>query len=290
MEAVLKIFLDFLSREQGYSSNTIAAYSNDLNQFITFARDLEEPVVSWADVNHRILQEYVSRLQRKKYASSTVARKVAAIKSFFHFMHSEHHIAADPTIKLESPRVKKRLPKSLDARQIERLVTAPPKDGSPKSLRDHALLSMLYATGMRVTEVVTLSVTDADLEKEEIRCESQDSRPRHLPLTTEAVEALSAYLERGRPFLAKDSDETALFLNHRGERLTRQGLWLIIKVYAKRAGLPSDVTPHTLRHSFATHKLDEGAELREVQKLLGHANISTTHIYTQVTNQGEDPS
>ncbi len=290
MEAVLKIFLEFLSREQGYSSNTIAAYSNDLNQFITFVRDQDEPVASWADVNHLVLQAYVSKLQERKYASSTVARKVAAIKSFFHFLHSEHRITVDPTIKLESPRVKKRLPKSLDTRQIELLLAAPPKDGSPKSLRDRALLSMLYATGMRVTEVVTLSVADANIEKTQIRCESHDNRPRRLPLPAEAVEALIAYLERGRPFLAKDPDVTALFLNHRGERLTRQGLWLIIKVYAKRAGLPSNVTPHTLRHSFAAHKLDQGAELREVQKLLGHANISTTHIYTQVTNQGKEPS
>ncbi len=288
MDAVLDVFLRFLSQEQGYSNNTIAAYNNDLTQFITFIREQDPQADKWNKVQHTLLQDYVTALQNKTYASSTVARKVAAIKSFYHFLHTKRYIAADPTDELESPKVIKQLPKSLNTKQINLLLNAPPTDGTPKSLRDKALLSVLYATGMRVTEVVTLSIQDADIEQGEIRCNGQDDRPRILPLTPEAAQALASYLERGRPFLLKNPKEDALFLNHRGKRLTRQGLWLIIKVCAKRAGLPPNVTPHTLRHSFAAHLLSQGSELRRVQHLLGHANISTTHIYTQVSTQEPD--
>jgi integrase/recombinase XerD len=288
MEEALRVFLEFLAQRQGYSDNTIAAYSNDLSQFTAFLRSQDEPVDTWRDVGQPLLEAYVSELRGKRYASSTVARKVAAIKSYFHFLHNERYITSDPTNDLESPKVKKRLPRSLDTAQVQSLLAAPAEDGSPKSLRDRALLTLLYATGMRVTEVVTLSIEDADLEHGTMRCESQDHRPRLLPLTAEALDALRAYLERGRPFLLKKPSETALFLNHRGERLTRQGLWLIIKVRAKQAGLPPNVTPHTLRHSFAAHRLSQGSDLREVQRLLGHANISTTHIYTQIAAPADE--
>jgi integrase/recombinase XerD len=289
MESALDDFLRFLSQEQGYSDNTIAAYRNDLSQLVRFVQEQDPSRDNWSKVDRPLLQRYVSELQRQEYASSTVARKVAALKSFFHFLHNESLIGSDPTTDLESPKVKKRLPRSLDPKQVRRLLDAPARDGSPKSLRDKALLAVLYATGMRVTEAVTLVVEHADVEQGRIRCESHDGRPRVLPLTAEAAEAIDAYLQRGRPFLLKDPQENALFLNHRGERLTRQGLWLIIKVYAKKAGLPPGVTPHTLRHSFAAHKLSQGSELREVQRLLGHANISTTHIYTQLASQSDIP-
>ncbi len=289
MESSLDDFLRFLSQEQGYSDNTIAAYRNDLSQLVTYIREQDPSPDNWNKVDQPLLQGYVSELQKQEYASSTVARKVAALKSFFHYLHNEGLIGSDPTTDLESPKVKKRLPRSLDPKQIQRLLDAPARDGSPKSLRDRALLAVLYATGMRVTEAVTLVVDHADVEQARIRCESHDGRPRVLPLTAEAAEAIDAYLQRGRPFLLKDPQENALFLNHRGERLTRQGLWLIIKVYAKKAGLPPGVTPHTLRHSFAAHKLSQGSELREVQRLLGHANISTTHIYTQLASTTDSP-
>jgi integrase/recombinase XerD len=210
---------------------------------------------------------------------------VAALKSFFHYLHDERMVRDDPTLELDSPKVKKRLPKSLSEEEIDQLLTAPPKDGTPKALRDKALLTMLYATGMRVTEVVSLSIGDVNLSEGAVYCFGQGDRPRRLPLTERAFHAVSAYVEAGRPELLRDPDEVALFLNHRGERLTRQGLWLIIKVYAKEAGLEEDVTPHTLRHSFAAHKISGGAELREVQRLLGHANVSTTHIYAQMASE-----
>lgn len=287
MEAALTTFLEYLSKEQGYSSNTIAAYKNDLSQLVSFLSRQSPPIITWDKVTQKLVHAYVQELKSKEYASSTVARKVAALKSFFHFLRDENKITADPTVELESPRVQKRLPKSLTAAQVDQLLKAPSKDGTAKSLRDRALLNLLYATGMRVTEIVTLSTKDVDIQAGEIYCEGQGNRPRHLPLNNQAMQTLADYLELGRPNLLKNPDEKALFLNHRGERLTRQGLWLIIKVYAKQAGLQDDVTPHTLRHSFAAHKLNQGADLREVQRLLGHANVSTTHIYAQMAAEKE---
>ena len=287
MEAALNDFLKFLSQEQGYSSNTIAAYKNDLGQFLSFLKERPD-LGDWTEVNEATIRDYVQALRQRNYASSTVARKVAALKSFFHYLRDRHFIQQDPTVNVDSPKVKKRLPKSLNAEQIERLLSSPTLDGSAKSLRDKALLTILYATGMRVTEVVTLSVQNADLGNGDIICKVQDNRERRLALTDEALEALKQYLERGRSQLVQNASETALFLNHRGERLTRQGLWLIIKVYAEKANLPADVTPHTLRHSFAAHKIAQGADLRQVQHMLGHANISTTHIYTQVADSIEE--
>jgi integrase/recombinase XerD len=287
MEAALSAFLDYLSQEQEYSANTVAAYRNDLGQLLAFLEEREAPVTRWSEVSDRLVLGFVRELRNREYASSTVARKVAALKSFFHYLHDKRIVRDDPTIELDSPKVKKRLPKSLTEGQISRLLAAPPRDGTPKTLRDRALLTMLYATGMRVTEVVSLSIGHVNLSERAVYCYSQGDRPRRLPLTEGAYLAIAAYVEQGRPALLRDPDETALFLNHRGERLTRQGLWLIIKVYAKEAGLEEDVTPHTLRHSFAAHKISEGAELREVQRLLGHANVSTTHIYAQMAS-GQD--
>jgi integrase/recombinase XerD len=288
MEAALSAFLDFLSQEQGYSSNTIAAYRNDLGQLLSFFEGLETPVNGWDQVNDGLVRAFVGELRNREYASSTVARKVAALKSFFHYLHDERIITDDPTVELDSPKVKKRLPKSLSQEEVDRLLAAPPRDGTPKTLRDRALLTMLYATGMRVTEVVSLGIGDVNLNEGAVYCTSQGDRPRRLPLTERAYQAVASYVHAGRPELIRDPDEVALFVNHRGERLTRQGLWLIIKVYAKEAGLEEDVTPHTLRHSFAAHKISEGAELREVQRLLGHANVSTTHIYAQMASEQDE--
>ena len=168
------------------------------------------------------------------------------------------------------------------------LLNKPIQTSDPKALRDKAFLELLYATGMRVSELVALDVGDVQLETQTVHCISRANKERVIPLSQRAVDAVYIYLERGRPALLRDMDESALFLNHRGRRLTRQGLWLIIKGHVEASGLDTDVTPHTLRHSFATHMLDDGAKLRDVQRLLGHANISTTQIYTEVHQQDED--
>ncbi len=282
MQAQVDEFLDFLAAEKGYSGNTLAAYRNDLTQFTQHLID-QASAARWAEVSQSQIVEYILHMKELEYASSTVARKVAAIKSFFHYLRDEGIVQNDPTLTLESPKVKKHLPKAISEEDVDRLLAEPTKSDSPKALRDSALLEVLYATGMRVTELVSLNVEDVDLEAGTIYCIGKGDRERVVPIYDQAALILSRYLNTGRPYLMRNADEKALFLNHRGERLTRQGLWLIIKHYVDAIGIESEVTPHTLRHSFATHMLHGGAKLRDVQKLLGHANISTTQVYTQVT-------
>lgn len=287
MQAEILQFLDYLVAEKNYSNNTIAAYRNDLTQFAEFVATqiVGDAAPGWDQVDKNQIINYVLFLKERRYASSTIARKVAAIKSFFHYLRDEGIVADDPTLSLESPQVKKSLPKAISVEDIEKLLAEPAKGDSPKALRDTALLEVLYATGMRVTELVSLDVRDVDLQAGTILCSGKGDRERIVPIYDRALEVIDLYLKEGRPrLLAEENpEEPALFLNHRGERLTRQGLWLIIKHYVEAVGIQEEVTPHTLRHSFATHMLHGGAKLRDVQKLLGHANISTTQIYTQVT-------
>jgi len=279
MREQIEGFLEYLTTEKGCSENTTSAYRNDLTQFLDF---VTQQVENWDQVDMPVLTAYVGSLQQQRYASSTIARKVAAVKSFFHFMLDTEHLYDDPTATLDSPKVQKRLPKILSPDQVETLLNEPVQMSDPKSLRDKAFLELLYATGMRVSELVALDMGDVELPTRTVHCISRANKQRALPLSESAANAVSIYLERGRPALLRDTQESALFLNHRGKRLTRQGLWLIIKGHVQASGLDAGVTPHTLRHSFATHKLHGGARLRDVQRLLGHANISTTQIYTEV--------
>ena len=288
MEEQLGAFLEYLQQEFNYSYNTTAAYKNDLSQFVRFLENGDDQIDDWSEVTSDIVGAYVESMKQQSYASSSVARKVAAVKSFFNYLAKQNSIGENPTVKIDSPKVKKRLPQTLSADDVEKLLLAPTQKKSPKNLRDTALLNMLYSTGMRVTEVVSLQLSDVDLENEVLFCPGKDEQIRSLPFDDLSKKVLIAYLEEGRPYLVKDKDETALFLNHRGQQLTRQGLWLIIKAYAKQANLNTAVTPHTLRHSFAAHKLNSGSNLQEVQKLLGHANISTTQIYTQLDENKEE--
>ncbi len=282
IQAHIDAFLSHLKSEKAYSDNTISAYKNDLNQFLDF---IARQISDWGQVTRSQLVDYVNLLKQHKYASSTVARKVAAVKSFFHFLVDSDVLQDDPSAMLDSPKVKKRLPKILSYEEVEALLNESIDSASPKSLRDKAFLELLYASGMRVSELVSLNVGDIDLANGIIQCASKSDRKRVLPLKDRVKEALQTYLERGRASLSHDEHEKALFLNHRGQRLTRQGLWLIIKNHVKAVGLDTDVTPHTLRHSFATHMLRDGTDLPTIQKLLGHANISTTQIYTQVNEE-----
>lgn len=288
MEDQLSSFLNFLSKERNYSENTTAAYRNDLGQFLKWLRAAYPNINSWQAVTQQMVSEYVDVLKEKSYTASSVARKVAAIKSFFHFMLARGLISNDPTTDLDSPKVKKRLPRTLPEEDVELLLEAPTRKRTPKGLRDTALLNLLYSSGMRVSEAVSLQVTDVSLDEGILHCPGKDSSVRDLPMDEDTQNVLSEYLEKGRPHLVKNKDETALFLNHRGSQLTRQGLWLIIKAYASEANLSERVTPHTLRHSFAAHKLNSGVDLREIQHLLGHANISTTQIYSQLAKEDEE--
>lgn len=285
IKANIDVFLSHLKSEKAYSDNTISAYRNDLNQFLDF---IARQISDWGQVTRSELVDYVNLLKQHKYASSTVARKVAAVKSFFHFLVDSDVLQDDPSAMLDSPKVKKRLPKILSYEEVEALLNESIDSANPKSLRDKAFLELLYASGMRVSELVSLNIGDIDLSNSVIQCASKSDKKRVLPLKDRVKEALQAYLERGRASLTHDEHEKALFLNHRGQRLTRQGLWLIIKNHVKAVGLDTDVTPHTLRHSFATHMLRDGTDLPTIQKLLGHANISTTQIYTQVNEEASE--
>lgn len=287
MREQIQQFLDFIAEEKGYSQNTLAAYRNDLSQFTDF---LEGRAGDWDEVTRDTIIDYIMAMKaEQEYASSTVARKVAAIKSFFHYLVEHGKLQDDPTATLDSPKVRKRLPKAISAEDMERLLSEPAQDESAKSLRDRALLEILYATGLRVTELVSLDVDDVNLASGTVRVvRPKDKRERIVPMHARAVEPLREYLERGRIQLLSDPEEKALFLNHRGHRLTRQGLWLIVKHYVREVGIVEEVTPHTLRHTFAAHLLDSKAELEYVQQILGHANISTTQVYTQIA--GDEPA
>ena len=288
MRQQLENFLHYLSVEKGHSENTLVAYRNDLGQFMQHLEVGDPPPASWSQVKKDLIVNYLNQLRERGYASSTIARKVAALKSFFHFLMTEGLISEDPSTLLNSPRVKKRLPRTLSGEDVERLLTAPTRAAGPKAQRDTALLELLYATGMRVTELVTLGLDDVNLVSGIVRIRhGKGNKERIVPIHERAVAALKDYIERGRPSLARSEVDTrALFLNHRGQQLTRQGTWLIIKEYAQTAGIQGTVTPHVLRHSFATHMLEsQKATLADVQHFLGHANISTTQIYTQVTGE-----
>ncbi len=287
IEVKVQEFLDYLLVEKGYSNNTIVAYRNDLVQLVRYLvqeRQMEE-APDWRKIDRDIIIGHILHLREREYASSTVARKIAALKSFFHFLFQTGFLADDPTATLDSPRVKKRLPRPVSPEDIERLLTTPEGE-SPKALRDRALLELLYATGMRVTELISLDLGSVDMDTGTVRCYGKGAKERLMPIHSRAVKALRLYLEKGRPGFLRDDEERALFLNPRGRRLTRQGLWLIVKQYAERAGLSELITPHTLRHSFATHMLNRGANLRNVQHLLGHASLATTQVYTHVSKEG----
>lgn len=287
MQQQIEDFLHSLQVEKGYANNTIVAYRNDLTQFARYLSD-RLSVRSWDVVGKGDLVSYVNALRGEhEYASATVARKVAATKSLFRYLAGEGTITENPSATLDSPKVRKYVPTSIPEEEVERLLRAPTLHKTIRSTRDAALLELLYATGMRVSEVVALDVADVDLETSTVHCVNRAGRHRErfIPIYSRAAEALSTYLEQSRPRLLRDDGETALLLNHRGRRLTRQGLWLIIKKYVAEAGVDPTVTPHTLRHSFATHLLNGGADVHQVQGLLGHANVSTTQVYTQVNQK-----
>jgi integrase/recombinase XerD len=297
MEQQVQDFLDYLIIEENYSANTIAAYRNDLTQFLAYLNNpgrlsprLSDGEVQpdWSAVQTLHVIDYILYLKEREYASSTVARKVAAVKSFFCFIQKTGVITEDPTESLDSPKVKKHLPKTISPAQVERLLAEPAKDHSPKGLRDHALMELLYATGMRVTELVSLDLTDVNLAASKVRCSTRVDKERTVPISAATAQALQEYLSDGRSRLGVSEEERALFVNHRGHRLTRQGLWLIIKYYAQAVGIDEKVTPHTLRHSFAAHMLTKGMTLDEIQKLLGHVSISTTQVYAGFANEQQE--
>ena len=286
MKEVIDNFLNYLIVEKGFSENTKLAYQNDLHQLAGFVEEeaaRRGTIPPWAAFDRQSMLRYLLELKERKYATTTVARKVAAIKSFFGFLVAEGIIRDNPTRDVPSPKVGRSLPRPISIAQARLLLEQPSKLSTLGAKRDRAMLELLYATGMRVSELVALDLSDIDIEGGSVRCFGKGHKERLIPIYPRAALVLKEYLTEARLHLVRSSEEKALFLNRRGERLTRQGLWQILKGYAKGAGLEAQVTPHTLRHSFATHMLSGGADLRSIQELLGHANISTTQVYTHLT-------
>jgi integrase/recombinase XerD len=288
-------FLNFMSVEKGASDNTIAAYKNDLGQFDAFLVGINGRPRGWQEIQRDLLIDYLSTLKKRNYAEATVARKVATLKSFFGYLQAEGVIRRNPAETLESPRVERKLPKPLSVTQIDDLLEQPLKKNTAEARRDRAMLELAYATGLRASELAALNLEDLHLPPETtdrvassdrpyLRCLGKRGMERTIPIHAEAAAALVIYLKEGRPPLVKARKENALFVNRRGERLTRQGFWLVLKLYAKSANINSPVTTQSIRHSFATHMLRGGMNLRHVQELMGHANISTTQIYQSLAD------
>ncbi len=273
-------FLDYLRVERGLAANTIQAYSRDMERFFHF---LEERGVSLLDVTQEHLMAYMASLQGLVSIRSA-ARNLSALKVFFRFLSSLGKIRMSPARLLSTPKLPKRLPGVLSRQEVERLL-AQPEPKSPLGLRDRAMLELLYATGLRVSELVGLRIQNLNLQAGFVRTMGKGSRERIVPMGNKALEALLAYLQDGRPILLKRRTSSFLFLNLRGKPLTRQGFWKIIRQYGRKAGIHQVIKPHLLRHSFASHLLEGGADLRAVQVMLGHADISTTQIYTHVTRE-----
>jgi len=279
MNNLICLFLDFLKVERGLAHNTIVSYEKDL---LSFTKFLEEKKVELKEVDKNNIMGYLLSLQKKQRSPSTISRHLAALKSFYRFLTNEKLIIKDPTINLESPKLQRSLPKVLSFQEVEMLLNQL-RGLKPNQIRDKAMLELLYATGLRVTELISLNMEDINLELGYLRCWGKGSKERIIPVGKVALKAIYEYLQKGRAKLSKNRQEKALFLNQHGRRLTRQGFWKLIKQHAKEAGINRDITPHTLRHSFATHLLENGADLRSVQELLGHADITTTQIYTHLT-------
>ncbi|MBU2535969.1 MAG: site-specific tyrosine recombinase XerD [Chloroflexota bacterium] len=288
MKEEINSFLNYLTVEKGFSGNTIDAYRNDLQQLASFAGEeaaKEGSIPSWENFNRQVMLAYMLNLKERNYAATTIARKVAATRSFFSFLKSEGIIKIDPTENMSSPSVGKSLPKPITISQVRQLLEQPAKSNTLEARRDKAMLELLYASGMRISELVNLNLGDVNTDEGYVRCFGKGNKERIVPIYEQAARLVKEYTEETRPKLAHKKDAVALFLNPRGDRLTRQGFWQKLKEYAKSAGLDARISPHTLRHSFATHMLSGGADLRAVQELLGHANISTTQVYTHLTSE-----
>ena len=287
MKQAVEQFLNYTTVERGLSPNTIAAYRNDLTQFVDFLQGRDSSLQgngSWKRIGTDALTAFVLDLHERGYSDKTKTRKVASTKALFGFLLEEGVIDKNPMEDFASPGVGESLPETLSVEEVEALLSVE-EAATPMSIRDRAIIEIMYATGVRVSELVSLDIDDVDLEENFVRCMGKGSKERIIPIHDEAVETVRKYLQGGRESLAGPAAGRALFVSRKGGRLTRQALWLILKSRAQAAGIERKITPHTLRHSFATHLLIGGAQLRHVQELLGHASITTTQVYTHLTSE-----
>ncbi|MEJ9211348.1 site-specific tyrosine recombinase XerD [Bacillus smithii] len=282
MNDYLQDFLHFLIVEKGLAKNTIVSYERDLKSYLHYLQTVEQ-ITDVNQITRIHIIQFLNHLRKEGKSAKTLARHVASLRAFHQFLLREKVADQDPSVHIESPHLERSLPKVLTLSEVEALLEAPDRS-KPSGLRDAAMLELLYATGIRVSELVNLNLDDLHLTMGFLRCIGKGNKERIIPVGKTALHVMEQYLQYGRPNMQSKKYRTdALFLNHHGNRLTRQGFWKILKGLAKKANIEKELTPHTLRHSFATHLLENGADLRAVQEMLGHADISTTQIYTHVT-------
>jgi integrase/recombinase XerD len=282
LESRLQDFIHFLIVERGLAKNSVDSYQRDLKNYLKFIQKVDS-VENWNEVQRVNITGFLSHLKNEGKSSKTIARHVASIRSFHQFLLREKVTEQDPSIHIESPKMERTLPKVLSIDEVEALLDAP-QESTPLGIRDKAMLEVLYATGIRVSELIRLKSEDVHLKMGFVRCIGKGNKERIIPIGKTAISVLEKYLLEGRPELvSKKHKDDSLFLNHHGKGLSRQGFWKILKGLAAEAKISKELTPHTLRHSFATHLLENGADLRAVQEMLGHVDISTTQIYTHVT-------
>ena len=278
MEKAINSFIIYLHNIKRTSENTEMSYKRDL---IKVAHFMEEQGIE--DVNRITatnLNSYILYLEKKQFSAATISRNIASLKAFYHYLFKEGMITEDVSEMLRAPKIEKKLPEILSMEEVVRLLEQP-NGNTPKEIRDKAMMELLYATGIRVTELITLKVNDVNLQMGYIICRDT-SKERVIPFGNEAKSALIRYLEGTRAAMIEDASSKYLFANCSGQPMSRQGFWKLIKYYAKKAGITADITPHTLRHSFAAHLVENGADLRSVQEMLGHSDISTTQIYANI--------
>ncbi|MCR5655666.1 MAG: site-specific tyrosine recombinase XerD [Lachnospiraceae bacterium] len=280
MEQAVERFISYLHNVQQKSSNTQLSYRRDLLKLVHFleSRGLTDVV----NIKKEDLDAYVVYMNEQKFAAATISRNIASIKAFFHFLKEEGDIKEDASVTLKAPKIEKKMPEILTTDEVVRLLEQP-SGNSPKEIRDKAMLELLYATGIRVTELITLKTGEVNLPMSFIVCKDAH-KERVIPFGAAAKAALVKYLTEAREQMIEDKSSDVLFANCSGAPMSRQGFWKIIKFYSKKAGITADITPHTLRHSFAAHLVENGADLRSVQEMLGHSDISTTQIYANMNH------
>ncbi|SEB66484.1 site-specific tyrosine recombinase XerD [Paenibacillus sp. GP183] len=277
----VQIFIQYLKVERGLSRNTLESYERDLAQYVHFIQ--QQGVTVWRETGKTQIMAYMNELKKIGRAAATLSRTMVSLRAFYQFLLKERLVDTVPSLSMEAPKLEKKLPSVLSIEEIDTLLDAP-ATGQVNGSRDKAMLELLYATGIRVTELISLNLDDVNLQMGYIRCVGKAGKERMIPIGSMCARSLEAYIKGMRSKLMKQSETLeALFIGHLGTRMTRQGFWKIIKRYAKETRLMKPITPHTLRHSFAAHLLENGADLRSVQEMLGHADISTTQIYAQVT-------
>ena len=282
MDQLVDSFLSYLAVEKGLSKNTLESYGRDVRKFVLYLD--KNKIKTVQDITYGTILDFLSDFKKQGFSDTTTVRNIVSIKQFFKYLLVEKIIKEDPTSQIRTPRMKKSIPGVITLQEVER-VLASPDESTPEGIRDTAMLEVLYATGIRASELIGLKLNDVNFEMGFVIVYGKGSKERIVPMGEKALEKLKPYMESSRPALLKTKESKALFVTIRGKGMTRQGFWKLIKTHAINSGIAKNISPHTLRHSFATHLLERGADLRSIQIMLGHSDISTTQIYTHVESE-----